>query len=688
MFRLSRRCASPSLSLGLLLALSLPGWRVEAEEAAIEAGKLALIAKGKAVGELVIPDNAPRQIVEATEDFRRLVERASGALLPVITESELDKQPPSRSRLYIGDTRFAASRKLSSKELPEETYRIIIDGGNGLIVGHDLIRSPQSTRHEANSLAVRWALNHLLEKQVGVRWLWPGQLGTYVPRSSEITFEPYERTYQPRYIMRRQRILRMIDGPGKLKGSDQERPRIHSDEERRQLVVEAIQWLENHQGGRRGQLLQQGEPFSGWWDRYSKDHPDYFAELTPDLKQPFRSPSTAKLRLANPAVIEQIARNYEEAGAPASWKISPSDRGGFDISKETRAWDIPQNQPLDAIIYGEANLTARYVEFWNRVYARLVQINPEVILNSLVYASYRHAPPAERPLRAKMILSMTPAYTEYELWKKWAETGSQLILRPNWWIAGAGAPWIPLRQVENYFKYCHQNGLVGFDFDAILGYWAPQGISYYLVARLGVDPTLTRDEILNEYTSAFGAGAPAIRRYLDYWESFSDRAGYSIHVGGHVSGDLNGLFSQIAKERGFPDSPWTGSYQVMPYLYTDEAIAPSEALLDEALAATRAAGQEEESERVLFLREGLAHLRLLRDTIGAAQALEAAGKDAAPAELVEAHRNKCAELYAFRRKIGARHSLWPEWLYFNEDRVSQPTIPQNIHQEAPDLRAE
>ncbi len=640
---------------------------------------LPLVEDGKAKALIVIPDQAPAHIEAAARHFASVIEESTGALLPVHTESAL----PAGSagpRLFVGDTRHAAQLGLQSDALEEEAYKIEISGNEGIVIGHDLIRSDDPHRIEANSVATRWALNHLLETHVGVRWLWPGKLGTYIPKHRTLTLPDTRESAQPRFILRRQRIPAMIDGPPDS---------LHflTRAQREKFATEALQWQEAHQGGQRSNLLIKGQPFLHWWDRYGKTHPDYFAELPPPLKQPYQGRAeVVKLRLSNPAVLDQIAREYTEAGKPDVWKISPNDGGGFDTSEETRAWDLPPNQSLEAIVYSEANLTARYIQFWNLTYERLSSLNPKLVLNSLAYASYRFPPPKERPLKARMILSLVPSYTEYDLWKGWADTGSMLILRPNWWCAGGGAPLLPIRQISSYFRFCASHGLVGFDFDSLMGYWPTQGFAYYLVARLGTNPELTDEQILDEYASAFGKAAPTIKEYLRYWEAISDKAGYSVHVGGHSGPDAGGEFERIVKEKGISDSPWVGSLQILPYLYTDERLAPAEALLQKALAALEDPREETERQRVAFLRKGLEHLRLLRDTMESGMALNATKS---PSEaLRQQFEERSKALHAYRARLADEHVIWPEHAYNFEERAQQPTVGKNLGKQAPDWRGE
>jgi hypothetical protein len=110
-----------------------------------------------------------------------------------------------------------------------------------------------------------------------------------------------------------------------------------------------------------------GHGFSHWWKKYGLDHPEFFVETPPrDL--------SIKPRFSNPVVIEQVAKEYEEAGAPRYWNVGEQDGFKFDVSDIARSWDLPPNQAVDDIRDGKVNLTPRYVKIWNLIYERLKQI--------------------------------------------------------------------------------------------------------------------------------------------------------------------------------------------------------------------------------------------------------------------------------------------------------------------------
>jgi hypothetical protein len=48
----------------------------------------------------------------------------------------------------------------------------------------------------------RWALNDILEKNLGVRWLWPGDIGMFVPKHDSFEIPVKDVASQPKLLVR------------------------------------------------------------------------------------------------------------------------------------------------------------------------------------------------------------------------------------------------------------------------------------------------------------------------------------------------------------------------------------------------------------------------------------------------------------------------------------------------------
>ncbi len=626
-------------------------------------GSIPLVREGKAASVVVLPQQVNPLVEQAVQTFVKTVAASTGAEIPVLREDTAAGVDAGVTRLFVGSCQANLALGLDPATLPLETYRLLARGNAIHLVGAEQhqARADESGRpYGWVSRPTLWALAQILEEELQVRWLWPGELGTVIPRHASLAIEPGEKTYQPRLLLRSLRIAAS-------------RPLASLPELDARVKEEAGVWAEVHGAGRRGDI-RFGHAFSKWWERYSRRHPDYFAYLG-KIKQPYLKPASVKLRLSNPKVIEQIAEEYIAEGKPKYFNVCPNDGSGFDIHPDTLAWDIPANQNPKDIISARGELTARYVKFWNLLYKRLVQINPEVILTTYAYSSYRNPPPAERPLEAKAYIGIVASTDSYELWEGWAKQAEGLFLRPNWWHLGADAPYLPLRETYDYVSFANRHGMKGIDMDSVIGYWGTQAANYYLVARLMTRPELSLDEVLGEFTSAFGKGAPKIREYLDYWQKVTSRYDYPINGAKDFKrlNDPNNPYTTLVREGKIPGSILNGAKYALPYLYGDEVLAPAEQLLDEAEALI---GRDDKQarERVAFLRKGLLSLRATREQVALGQRLKA---EATP-EALAAFREGSARLDELREQWSREHVLWGAAATRHENAYKVLIRPENI----------
>ncbi|MGH7958546.1 MAG: DUF4838 domain-containing protein, partial [Opitutaceae bacterium] len=350
-----------------------------------------------------------------------------------------------------------------------------------------------------------------------------------------------------------------------------------------------------------------GHSFTQWWPKYHESHPDYFAVPPEGEKLPYPAVDRVKLRLGNPAVADQIIENWRQAGRSDNWNVGPNDGGGWDTSEESRALDLPDVFSPEDIWRSRVNLARRFVRFWNGLLVRMRKENPNVTLSTFGYSCYRE-PPDDVKLEPGMVVAVVPGYADTSGWKKWHDAGAKLFLRPNWWHMGGSAPHLPLHAQGEYFRFAQAHAMIGFDFDRLRGEWGTQGILYYLIARMSVRLDLSVDQVLDEYISAFGAAAPIIRDYIGYWEHFTHKIASPFPAGGNLSQDASGLFETLARKNGITTSIGASNWSMMPFLYTDEVIAPAESLLARALAAA-ARDDAVVRKRIGYLQASLALLK-------------------------------------------------------------------------------
>lgn len=645
------------LCLGTLL-----GGCVHGELKAVsEKNSVPFIRNGEAVGVIIVANSARPNERDAVEHFVKTAEQSTGVRIPVLRDGEALDPWEGYSRLYIGNCKATEEAGIRVEDGVEETYVMDVRGDAVFIVGSTDDGYWRSAG--VRSRPVLWALNRLLEDQLGVRWLWPGELGTHIPSHTDFSIPRQHVVYQPELMIRWLRInLR-----------DMDERRMASVDPELEVVVrqEASAWLENHQVARRGNVSF-GHAFTDWWDKYSADYPDYFA--VPPEGLPQRHARYVNLQLANPAVIDRIVQEYIEAGAPEYYNVSPNDGAGFDTSPETRAWDIPLDQDIHDIWFGRGELTARYVKFWNLLYERLSDINPDVKMATYAYSAYRQPPPPERPLTARLFIGIVDTYDNYDGWSGWSDSGSEMMLRPNWWFQGGNAPYIPLTKTGDFIRFAARNGMKAMDMDSILGYWSTQGINYYQGARLMTRPDLSTEEIIAEYTSAFGDASEDIREYFRYWEEVTDEYNYPMNATGGIRPEsVSSRYDDLVRQKKIPLSILNGVKYALPYLYTDEVIAPAAEILEQAYS--KVDPDSIYARRIEFLQDGLVELALTRDVIALGQQLK---KKHSP-ELMEEFIMASREMEEFREALTRDHVVWAETVKWHEDRYRVLIRPENLH---------
>lgn len=621
---------------------------------------------------LVEDGQAKAVLVPAGEDYvatakllQDYVAQSTGVTLPIVAADQTLPEP-EMTPIYIGWQPQWRELFQLPDALPAETSVIIANEAGLLLSGDDAVGC---TTGQAPSPSTRWSAYRFLEDRLGVRWLWPGEVGTYVPRKSTLLIEPQQWIEQQQLLRRRFRTLFS-------RRNRETQIRLLTPEQFQQVQAEAQAWLDHHRMGEHTDLTF-GHAFGDWWERYHQEHPEYFAVLPegddqPFGPQPFPNEHRVKLNVSLPAVSDQVVQQWLDAGMPQDWNVCPNDSSAFCICQACRQLDGDLTSPVQDVVRGKTNLTGRYVDFWNRIITAMRKHRPDAVINTYAYSAYRF-PPTDQQLQPGIILQVVDGYDKVsrQRWDQWIERGATgIMLRPNWWYAGGIAPHLPLEQTGRFFSHVLHNGMLGFDFDSLHGFWATQGLNYYLIARMAQRPDLDTQAIIDEYCAAFGDAAPTVRQYFNYWQQWSDRIYPEVPAGGSVHQKPDSLFARTVRKHGLSQYPLKSNWQVIPYLYTDPVLAPAKKLLAQAAEQTRE--QPQAAARVAFLQAGLEHLRLTRDVLAVGMGI----KTDVNAQQFQAMVDNLDDQ---RRQWTQRHVVWGEMARWLTDRYRLPMRPENVN---------
>jgi len=637
------------------------------------------LVEGQTARAVIVTADAPSLIAEyAARELVYHIERATGVRLAMARESDVPAQPAGR--VFLGDTTAARKAGIDPDALPPEVF-VLRTAGNALyIVGHDGPGDPLAeTTIWSGTL---WGVYELLESELGVRWLWPGELGTVVPKTNRVVIGNLDRRVAPRFDIRHVRPT-----------TTDNNPRCGFTEEGRQRYLEAERVFMRRQRMGRSQNpspYQAGHSFTGWWKQYGKEHPEWF-QLRADGTRGPNDAAGARVAmcLSNPEFQQEIVRRFAEERElhperPPILSIGENDVHDLCNCENCRAWDdpVPSAEELKAMPrYVRSSMQrpggARYARFWKTVYEQLRAVDPDVQVSAFAYSYYFPAPQQDIKLDPHIIIAFVPwmphtpapapddeltptvyppsdhrawffpRYPEeqqwvMQQWDRWHATGATLYYRPNHLYNGYAMPHIYTHQYAEVFQHYAANGMKGTDFDSLVGQWAAQGPMLYLLFRLHTRPDADVEKLLAEYYGAFGPAAPQVKAYLDYWER-------------HTTGKLKDLDALITRY---------GVHELATYprmaheMFPPAAFAEAEVILARAETAVANDRTGTYRDRVAFLRDGFTHARLCAR-------LAAAFAD--PTVSTEQRRILLDELGAFRRGVEGEYIANYCWLQREEN---------------------
>ncbi len=542
-----------------------------------------LVVDGQVKAVVVLPAEPSRVVKYAADELVYHVEKATGAKLTVVNQGQ---EPKGLARVCLGPT---------TTKLSPDSFMLRTEGNALHIEGRDSDGKPLDPNTWAGTL---FGVYELLETVMGVRWLWPGELGEHIPATKTIIMPDMNKTVAPQLIIRRLRST--LDGrPGSAVGD------TFSPKALKKARADQEKWLRRQRMGH-SRKMRWGHSFTTWWERYGKEHPDWF-NLLDDAK---RGPQYGNrgdrtgMCVSNPGFHAQIIENWLKACA-ASPDNKPNINGcendvfGRCQCAQCKAWDAPRpDEKLYPDRFSKYGIVSdRYARFWRTVQELAAKHDPDVIVTGYAYVNYA-PPPVRETLNDHVWIGLVPdaffprAAEEHKqclaMWQGWAKTGCKLFLRPNYTLEGYCMPFLYTHQFADEFAHHAKNGMIATDFDSLTAMWATQGPQTYLFARWQSCLDKKADDVLAEYYAGFGPAAKQVKAYFDYWENYTTTNRERFHA---VREKLK--------------ASWATYPRMAHECFTTEAFARGWKLLDDAARATKADAVA--AARVAFLEKGLTH---------------------------------------------------------------------------------
>ena len=599
------RHALVALTAGLLLAPAQ----------ALRAGDLVLADKSQGIAPppIVVFGGAPPRTRDAAVTLAEYLGKISGQK-PTVLDGEPKPLPERAIWVGVQPVVKALMPKIDFEfRHPEETL-IVANQRHLVIAGRD--RWNPAHMEAKGRLAMKTGMQQeygtanavytFVRDHLGVRWLWPGEEDV-VPRD-RIAIEPCEVRYHPQIRARGGMLQKLSLGDSKEDAGE-----LWARFQRVQL--DSLELLGGH-------------AFTHWWDKYGKEHPEYFAAAPDGSRRPIASnPRNTKLCESNPAVwrqwLAEVEEQLRENPVQRVFNVSPNDgyTTGHCVCENCRAWDHPDGEKVvwgfgGGVKYEGVSLSDRDVRFANTLARMLKERFPdrELYVQLHAYGLARNAPIGIAPEDNVIISSVANFHMRSPEDRKvpmqqhaaWAKRAKLLMWRPNLGSQAGlswGLPDVAMTQAGEDFRFVADHHCIGLFFDLFWLHWSTQGPHYYALAHLAWNPYTDVAALMDDYyRRGFGPAAADVRAY---WELLERTR-------------MEFVAEEPSRQRAYD----------IPKKYTPELLAQAQSHLD--AAAQRLAGADEKYRRRLsFIRCGLDYTRLVVDTRAWMQKFEASnGKDA------------------------------------------------------------
>lgn len=332
---------------------------------------------------------------------------------------------------------------------------------------------------------------HALLEQLGVRWFFPGALGTVIPRMGTISLPTQRTISRPTFAARQ----------FQLQGAED--------------------WVRHQRTG--GRYFSGAHGIQLGSNITVENHPEVFALVNGVRKGPqlcLSNPET--LRLATEQAISHFKKNPD-----AYWYgMGPEDKAGFCECENCRALDGGDWDPFS----GDISMTDRYVWFFNKVLANLNPEYPGKKIAFYIYHSYMRPPVREIP-NTNIVGAIAPIalcrvhgmsnpicpernYLK-DLITDWKKLLPEVYERGYWFnLADPGMTFNQTSRLKDEIGYYAQQKIAGFRTEC-LGNWAVEGPSLYVAGRLMWDASTDVETLIKDYCEKlFGPAATPMREYF------------------------------------------------------------------------------------------------------------------------------------------------------------------------------
>lgn len=458
-----------------LAAMLMAG--VLSAHAAEEAEALKLVSGGRSDAAIITPERMSGELKQAVEELAGDIAMSTGAKLKVE-----QKSLPDRLEVHIGQTEYVKSLKLPLDDLGVDGFKILFPAANRVVLAG------------GSESGTEFAVYEFLERYVGVRWLFPGEMGTVIPRSADVTIPARQITSVPTYISRT--ISSMYDMGAWLRHQRQH-------------------WTIQHHHN----LNKLFAP-----DKFYDRHPEFYPMIDGQRQKPDAEGYVWQPVLDAPgivdAAVESIGRYFDENPAATSYSLGVNDNNNFNAP----------SQYINSV--GLKDYSDYYFNFTNRVIEGVLKSHPDKWFGCLAYVGV-----TDPPRRVKVNPRMVPYICiDRQGWASEEGRRKDMERTEKWHAAAPVIGWydyiyggdqyriprIYTHLMGNYLRFGSEHGVKAVYAELYASPQWTEGPKMYVFMKLLWDPTLDVDWLQEEwYRLAVGERAAVpLAEYFRVWEDY------------------------------------------------------------------------------------------------------------------------------------------------------------------------
>ncbi len=424
------------------------------------------------------PADLPDQLEDAILEFQDRVYEMGGVRIPLAEASETETAGPR--------IRFEAADFPESPGFPagaDERFRIKVE--------------PDSVTIEASDpIGWEYGLYGLLDEFGGVRWFWPGELGTYTPHRSSWKIPSGSHERVPAYVSRRFSGLRSHEEKiwgrrNRLKGT------FHFHHNLRNVF--GREFFLEHPETLVVDWNPEDPPPPG--DRFWRSHPDLTSEVVVET------------------AAQAVIKAFDEDPTRISFSLGLDDNTDFGESPGIREWTRPMRYFRDLPDFSDL-----VFQFMNRVADKVSEVYPDRFLGCLAYMWNENVP--SFPVHPMVVPYLTAdrsqghdvnfTESDRELVRKWTAAGPQFVGIYDYLHAAPNS--FPRRAnliIGQRIRDSHEAGVEGYyaEFNPI---WPLHGDLPWMVARMLWNPESKPGELEAEFFDLFfGPAQEPMKAFYD-----------------------------------------------------------------------------------------------------------------------------------------------------------------------------